>query len=85
MERKLANMLQNGTFGAKYQILSFFICSTEWEEKTDFEQLVINLSNETGNTLWYNYTVNSQNWISLVYCHLNLFILSVWYIVIVTI
>ena len=39
----------------------FFICSTKCVGETDFGQLIISLSNEIGNPLWYNYTVKGQN------------------------
>ena len=52
----------------------FFIWSTVCVEKTDFEQLIIRLSNETGNPLWSNYTVKGQNEFSLASCFLNSFL-----------
>ena len=55
----------------------FFISSTEWVEKTNFGQLTITMSNETGNSLWCNYIVNGLNWVSLAFCHLNLFLIII--------
>ena len=51
-----------------------FISSTVSVEKIDFGKLIITLSNETENPLWYNYTDKGQNWTSFAYCHLNLFL-----------
>ena len=66
MERPLVNILENGEVKVKHKIwVVFFIWSTECAEKTDFGQLMISLSNEAGNSLWYNYTVKGQNQISL--------------------
>ena len=43
-------------------------------EETDFVQLIVRLSNDTSNPLWYIYTVNGQCLISLAYFHLNSFL-----------
>ena len=39
----------------------FFILPTKCVEETNFGQLIISLSNEVGNALWYNCTVKGQN------------------------
>ena len=49
---------------AKHQILAVFHLVYE----TGFGQLVTSLSNETENSLRYNYTVEGQSWVSLTYC-----------------
>ena len=44
---------------------------TEYLEETDFRQLVISLSDENENQLWYYYTVKGRNKMSLAYFYLN--------------
>ena len=62
MERPLVNILKSGKVKVIHQIWAvFFISFTESVEETDFGQLIISLSNESGNPLWYNYTVKGQN------------------------
>ena len=52
MERPLVNILQNGEIKVKHQIWAvFYLVYRMYKKKTDFGQLIINLSNETGNPL----------------------------------
>ena len=54
-------IVKRGDWSETSNLSWIFTWSTVCVEETGFEQLITDLSNETGHPPWYNYTVRGQN------------------------